>query len=180
MANAYIDFLQDPDVESRRAELRDFCGPNAEAFLKTFDQQRTQSLAIGTGGPGRFGGLGVGFTPAAFFLGPVWFFYRKMWAWAWGLTVLLFLLGWFLPNLRGVSIGIAAGMGAVGKRVYVDHAVRVLTRLRSQGALTLDSVRAAGGVSKAAGWISGIVFGGLAAIAVAAQIYLAQHGVPVR
>ncbi len=170
-------FFRDPDQDSRRAELRDFFGPNADVFLRTYDRMRTAALA--PKGSGSFWtNLRVGgFEPAAFFCGPVWFFYRKMWAWAWGITAFEVIFGVIasLLHLRG---GFAAGaiLSVMAHRAYVDQAMASIAKLRGpSGALDPQAVRMAGGVSKTAGWISGTIYFLLIALTIVGLVLLILH-----
>ena len=170
-------FFKDPDQDSRRAELRDFFGPNADVFLRTYERMRTSAL-LPKGGGSFWQNLRVSaFEPAAFFFGPVWFFYRKMWAWAWGITAFELIFGYVasLLHLRG---GFAAGaiLAVMAHRAYVDHAMSSITKLRaSSGGLDPHSVRMAGGVSKLAGWMSGTVYFLLIALTIVGLWLLITH-----
>lgn len=179
MANsAYLDTFKSPDQEDRRAELRDFFGPNADSFLKVYDRMRDDALSAGNGRP-KFRFAGGGFEAAAFFAGPVWFFYRKMWAWAWGLTALLIVLG-LIPGVNrvGLPVGIALAFGA--HRLYVTYAMDKLKKMRAAtGVLNPETVRRVGGVSVLAGWISGGIYALLLALAIIGIIYAARTGTPL-
>ncbi len=177
MPSARDLFFRDPDQDSRRAELRDFFGTNADVFLRTYERMRAAALAP-KGSGSLWANLRVsGFEPAAFFCGPVWFFYRKMWAWAWGITAfeLIFGLVASLLHLRG---GFAAGaiLAVMAHRAYVDHAMSSIAKLRGlSGGLDPQAIRTAGGVSKMAGWISGTVYFLLIALTTAGLALLILH-----
>lgn len=174
MPNEFLTFANDPDQMSREAELRDFIGPNADKFLTYY-----RNMLPGPNGRPAFKLFGAGFNPGAFFGGPVWFFYRKLWAWAWGITGLIVILS-FLPFPRGVGIGLGAGLAAAANRVYLSHAISKLTRLRSvNGFLDPAAVRQAGGVSTTAGWVSGVIYVGVTILGILAMIYLASKGQPI-
>ena len=173
---AYTAFFQDPDQESRRLELTTFFGPNAATFLKAYDKLRDDTLAATSGRP-KFR-LFAGFEVAAFFLGPVWFFYRKMWILAW-IIVAFLIAAYFVPLLGRAGLVLALLLAGMAHRSYVQHAIAKLQQLRGpDGVLNLQQVQAAGGVSKAAGIASGIVYGVLYILAIAGIIYLISHGLP--
>ena len=164
----YTTFLKDPDQVSRRAELATFFGPNPDKFLRVYDSQ----VALVQRVPGQssfsFGSFGRTFLWPAFFLGAIWLFYRKMWAYGIGLTVLILILG-LLPitNRLGLPLGIAlAGFGGLA---YVSHAVNQIEKLRRQNPTQpLDPQQPAliGGVSRPAGIIGGIVYVLIIALAI--------------
>ncbi|MET0269556.1 MAG: DUF2628 domain-containing protein [Sphingomonas sp.] len=174
--NDYADFLRDPDQPARRAELEAFFGPNAHKFLPVYD--RLQADFARTGKPG-FSLRGGGFSVPAFLCGPCWFLYRKMWAIA-AIVVAVGVALAFLPVGGGAGIGIGIALGAFAYRAYVQHAIAAITRMRRRdGAVRLDALRFAGGVSRAAGWISGLIYGGVTLLALASIIYLASIGAAV-
>ena len=118
-----------------------------------------------------------GFEVAAFFCGPVWFFYRKMWAWAWGITGLIVVFGVLssVLHLRG-GFAVGAILSVLAHRTYVDHAMTMIGKLRTPGSsLNPGSLRAAGGVSKLAGWVSGSVYFVLVALTVLGLVLLILH-----
>ncbi len=176
MANqAYQHFLLDPDAEARRQDFASFVGPNAAAFLPVYERAR----AAANRPPGekvKFSFLGNGFNVGAFFGGPVWFFYRRMWAWAWGLTVVLFLIGLIPGTSRiGFPVGISLGLGA--NQLYVAHAITKVAKLRAAGMVAPQQLAAAGGVSKLAAWIAGTILAGLFALTIWALFTLGPDAV---
>lgn len=173
--SAYLAFLADPNQEARRAELRDFFGPHADTFLNAYERVRAQTPQV-TGGRPKFQMFGGGFEVAAFFLGPVWFFYRKMWLVAWVIVGLMVVLA-FIP-FRAVGLVLSVTLATMAHRVYVQHAVQKLAALHAtNGNVTPAEVQALGGVSKPAGIISGVIFGLIYLLAIASIIYLARHGI---
>jgi hypothetical protein len=155
----YTAFLKDPDQPARRAELLAFIGPNPAPFMKTYDQQ----VATANREPGskiKFA-FGSGFLWAPLFLGPVWFFYRKMWGWGLGITGLIVVLGLLPIHGNGVGIGLGAGCAVGGALLYVSQAIRQIEALRAAcggGPVDLRELAARGGVSKAAGWTAGAAY----------------------
>ena len=173
--SAYLAFLADPNQEARRAELRDFFGPNAETFLKAYEKLRAATPQV-TGQRPKFQMFGGGFEVAAFFLGPVWFFYRKMWLVAWVIVGLMAVLA-FIP-FRAVGLSLGLTLAGMAHRTYVTHAVQKLVALHAGNAVVTPAmVQAEGGVSKPAGIVSGVIFGLIYVLAVASIVYLAMHGV---
>ena len=150
-ATAQQAFLQDPDQAARRQELATFFGPRPDKFLKVYDNM----AAIANRAPGtrpKFTAFG-NFCWPAFFLGPIWMFYRKMWVWASIVTAIFFIFS-FLPIPRGAGIGLGAAIGSFGATLYVTQAISAVTRLRGKP----SQIAAVGGVSPLAGWVAGIVY----------------------
>ena len=103
--------------------------------------QYYRNMRPGPDGKVPFRWSSAGFNAGAFFGGPVWFFYRKLWAWAWGICGLIVVLG-LLPLPRGVGVGLGVGLAVAANRLYVGHAIGRLTRLRSvNGVLDPAAVR---------------------------------------
>ena len=163
MANqAYMQFMQDPDAAARLADFGVFVGPKVKAFLPAYEKQR----AAANRAPGekvKFEWASGGFNAGAFFGGPIWFFYRRMWAWAWGLTVALLLIG-LIPGTSRVGLPVGIVLALWGNQLYVTHAVTKIAKLREAGRGSVEELQRAGGVSKLAAWISGIVYAGLIAL----------------
>jgi hypothetical protein len=175
--SAYLNFLRDPDQDSRRNELTTFFGPNAATFLRAYDKLREDTVRSDGGRP-KFRLFGGGFEVAAFFLGPVWFFYRKMWILAWVVVGLMVAIA-FVPVLSRAGLILALLLAGLAHRSYVQHAVQTLVKLRQpDGSLDPVAVQAAGGVSKPAGIVSGVIFVLLTVIGLVSIIYLAAHGIP--
>jgi hypothetical protein len=169
MANhAFNAFLNDPDPAARREEFLAFVGPRPEGFLHLYDYLvRNRETDSGN----RLGsGLTYnGFSAPAFFLGPVYFFYRKMWLWGAGYVVGLLALAAY-PMTSRADIGLGVAMALFTRWAYVSHAIRKITALRAQPTddrqAFLNTLAQTGGVSWAAGWISGILFAVAIALAV--------------
>ncbi len=160
-------FLEDPDQTSRRAELIAFCGPNADGFLAVYDRMFAVANRDPSQGRGLLGSLapwlGGGFCAPAFFLGFVWFFYRRMWVWGGGFVLTMILIEW-VPGTSQIGLVLAIAMALIARRLYVGHSISAIARLRAQTGPNEDSsrfllaLRSAGGVSRGAGWLSGGVF----------------------
>ena len=170
--NAYTEFLRDLDVEARRAELRAFIGPHPEPFIKMYEALRAQALA----GRPKFGAT-TSFVVMAFFLGPCWFFYRKMWIWAWSLVAAIIVLA-FLPVTNRIGLFLGVALAFSGRFAYLQHAIGRIVKLRGpapQADLTL--LTREGGVSARAGWISSAGYLLLTVLVVAALfLYLGSGG----
>ena len=177
----YRNFLLDPDQTSRRAELATFFGPHADKFLKAYDAQ----VVAANRAPGekiKFQWFSGSYVWPAFFIGPVWFFYRKMWAWGVGITVVVLLIG-LLPITSRLGFPLGVALALSGPMFYLGHAVKKIEELRGQSAGgVIDPARlaAVGGVSKAAGWIGGIVYGLMVALTIYGIIALGTAGTPMR
>ena len=175
--NAYLAFLRDPDQAARRAELTAFFGPNAGKFLSVYDVLQNDAVT-GSGKP-KFRLRGSGFSAPAFFFGPVWFFYRKMWLIAGIIAAGMVVLS-LVPGTSRLGAGVGAGLAVMAYRAYVQHAIGKIDKLRGpDGVADLAMVAEAGGVSKLAAWISGTIYG-LLALATLVSIYLlVQAGEPI-
>ena len=150
-----------------------FFGPNAAVYLRAYDRMR-DGLVARPGG--RWRGLFLsGMSGPAFFVGPVWFFYRKLWVYGAVLTGVLVGLD-FLPIGR-LSLPISLGIAVMAKPVYLQHAMATIERLRGpDGRIDPGRLLAAGGVSRLAGWIGGSVYALLCLAGIAALIYLVRTG----
>ncbi|WP_442678123.1 DUF2628 domain-containing protein [Sphingomonas sp. ASY06-1R] len=176
MANtAYIDFLKDPDQPARRAELANFIGPNANAFIPVYDRLQEDAAS----GKPKFRLFGGGFSVVAFLCLPVWFFYRKMWLIAGFITVAMIAIG-FIPGASRAGLPIGVLLGLIAHRTYVQHAIVAIQKLRRpDGTVDPAELRRVGGVSRTAGWISGLAYGALCLLSLWAIIWLVQAGEPI-
>lgn len=175
--NAYLAFLRHPDQDARRAELAAFFGPNADKFMPVYDVLQKDAVT-GTGRP-KFRLGGGGFSVPAFLCGPVWFFYRRMWAIA-GVIVAGLVAIALIPGTSHAGLPIGLVLGLIAYRTYVQHAIGAIQKLRGAGG-TVDraAIAQAGGVSKTAGWISGLVYGLLALAAIVSIVILVRAGEPI-
>ena len=175
--NAYLAFLRDPDQASRRVELETFIGSNAAPFMKVYDRLQ-QDAAGSASGRAKMRLLGGGFCAPAFFTGPVWFFYRKMWVIG-AVVVGLFAALTLLPGTSRVGLPLAIIMALMGHRTYVQYAIGVIQKRRTAGGVDAETLMRAGGVSKVAGWVGGVIYGLLTLAGLAALIVLARSGAPL-
>ena len=153
MANeAYMQFMRDPDLPARRREVSIFFGPHADKYLAVFDRMHAAANRP-VGEKLKFSLAGNGFNAAAFFLGPVWFFYRKLWIYAWSITALIVVVG-LLP--AGARLGLPISVGLAANQLYVGHSVATIAKMHAAGGeLSAEQLARAGGVSTTAGWIAG-------------------------
>ena len=169
-ASALTQFAIDSDQPTRRAELSAFLGPNPDSFLAAYGR----IAASATTGNRGLTSLNSGLCAPAFFLGPVWFFYRKMWLWAWGYCGLMLLLA-AVPAGSQIGLGLSVAAGLIARWACLEHAARTIARLRLTRPFDdmayFDRLARAGGVSKRAGWSSGVVF----AMALALAVYQTLH-----
>ena len=178
MPNDQLVFLTDPDQLSREAELRDYFGPRADKFITIY-----RTMRPGPDGRVPFRLFG-GFIWPAFFVGPVWFFYRKLWNAAWSVTALLVVtntLAFLYPKLPVEKLGLplAIVLAGSGGRYCVSNAINRLgaARVAGGGILQPDQVRRLGGVSVTAAWISGVLYGLLIALGIIGIILMVHEGV---
>ena len=165
------DVFDDSAAARRREEVRAYIGPHADAFMPVLASMQARAAPRPPGQ--KRPRLRFGFVAMAFFLGPCWFFYRKLWVWAWALTGLLVALALLpIPSRVGLPVGIS--LAAFGRQAYLGHALKRIAKLRGGAEFAdLDVLRRAGGVSPAAGWISSLVIVALSVVAVGALIVLA-------
>lgn len=167
MTQAADAFLCDLDQAARREELRAFIGPNVDIFLKVYDAMRAGIVSPKGTAPWQWG-----FVALAMFLAPCWLLYRKMWMWGGGLLALTFVP---VP----LELPLALACGVFGRTFYLNHAMARITALRGDATRAdLEALAKAGGVSKLAGWISGVLLIALAAAAVATVIMVVQDADP--
>ncbi len=179
-AASIAEFLRDPDQIHRREELLAFFGPHADIYLTVYDRLHSTANRV-PGQKFQFNFFGGGLSGPAFFVGPVWFFYRKMWLYGGILTGLMVLLA-ALPAFLSVgrlSLPISIGIAIGAKQIYVSHAISTIQKLRAANpALTPQTLAQAGGVSKTAGWISGAIYALLLLLGIGGTIYILHHGLP--
>jgi len=148
-------------------DIAAYIGPNAERFRSAWEKQRTLILTKGSG-------FGWTFCWPALVLSYVWFFYRKQWALGSILLVLPAVITVAYPAAAGGLAGMGIAFGMMAKGFYLLGAVSKITKIRAKladDAARKTALAAAGGTSKLAGIISGIVF----ALSVAAVIMSATR-----
>lgn len=171
--DTYRRFLCDPEQDLRREELRTFIGPHSEVFLATYERVREAECAPAGGRRiTRILSVVISFTTAAFFLGPFWFFYRKMWMWGASLLAAMVVVS-LVPVMSRTSLVMGLVAAFFGRYLYLRHAIAKIEQLRGQMAATL--LQQTGGVSRVAGWVAGVVL----VLSIAVALVVAHRGVNV-
>jgi hypothetical protein len=147
--------------------LRRFIGPNANYYVDIWKVNRSRNA-------GRFVMRPSWNWAAAMFFWP-WALYRKMWLWAF-LGFLLF----HIPGLSGneylvLSIPMSVVTGLFGNGLYLRHALARIAKIKTTSTSKdelLERVEKAGGVSKAAVWLS---FGMVIALVALLRLFVALN-----
>ncbi len=160
---SYLALVDDPDQERVRADLSEFFGPHAEAYLAVYDKMREAPAARRT--------MIRSWSWPVFLGAFTWFFYRKMYAYGAIFIIAPIILGYLLGGTSS-AIGILFAMWAKGW--YVNSALSRISKADKLG-LT-DTERAeylqrAGGVSLTAGIFAGLIY----ALVLAAVIFAAVN-----
>lgn len=128
------------------ADLQRFIGPNAPLFIEVWRETPDGKLPAFKY-----------FSIPAFFLGPFWFLYRKLYFWAIGVTALMISAPIIFAEIWEIAlIVIGVGMGFVAKKFYVTWAVQ---RVKSIRAAVPDlnqrqvELKRQGGVSSKSVWV---------------------------
>ena len=116
----------------------------------------------------------AGFNIAAFFLGVVWLFYRKMYRYGFmaiGLIVAIGIVEIFLGiESSGANIGLAVAFGMFGNTLYKHHVDKQIAKIRQ---LRIGSINTElenrGGTNLIAGSILLVIWLGLVALAISAS-----------
>lgn len=116
----------------------------------------------------------AGFNIAAFFLGVVWLFYRKMYSYGFmaiGLIVVIGIVEIFLGiESSGANIGLAVAFGMFGNTLYKHHVDKQIAKIRQ---LRIGSINTElenrGGTNLIAGSILLVIWLGLVALAISAS-----------
>ena len=116
----------------------------------------------------------AGFNIAAFFLGVVWLFYRKMSRYGFmaiGLIVALGIVEIFLGiESSGANIGLAVAFGMFGKTSYKHHVDQQIAKIRQFGNSNVNTeLENRGGTNIVAGSILLVIWLGLVALAISAS-----------
>ena len=159
-------FFSRPDQEHVRADLTDFFGPRASAYLKTYGKMQERG-----GKRPRWH-----WSWPVFFFSFVWYFYRKM-----------YLVGavWLLtPVVAGLlfgklaTAGVGYGMASTAKWIYVRTGLSRIAKADELGLLgeeRSEYLHRAGGVSMVAGALAGFIYVGFSALLVVAVIAKHYH-----
>ena len=113
----------------------------------------------------------AGFNIAAFFLGVVWLFYRKMYSYGFmaiGLIVAIGMVEILLGiESSGTNIGLAVAFGMFGNTLYKHHVDQQIAKIRQFGNSNVNTeLENRGGTNIVAGSILLVIWLGLVALAI--------------
>ena len=116
----------------------------------------------------------AGFNIAAFFLGVVWLFYRKMYSYGFmaiGLIVVIGMVEIILGiESSGANIGLAVAFGMFGNTLYKHHVDQQIAKIRQFGNSNVNTeLENRGGTNIVAGSILLVIWLGLVALAISAS-----------
>ena len=116
----------------------------------------------------------AGFNIAAFFLGVVWLFYRKMYSYGFmaiGLIVVIGMVEILLGiESSGANIGLAVAFGMFGNTLYKHHVDQQIAKIRQFGSSNVNTeLENRGGTNIVAGSILLVIWLGLVALAISAS-----------
>lgn len=116
----------------------------------------------------------AGFNIAAFFLGLVWLFYRKIYSYGFmaiGLIVVIGMVEILLGiESSGANIGLAVAFGMFGNTLYKHHVDQQITKVRQFGNSNVNTeLENRGGTNIVAGSILLVIWLGLVALAISAS-----------
>ncbi len=116
----------------------------------------------------------AGFNIAAFFLGVVWLFYRKMYSYGFmaiGLIVVIGMVEILLGiESSGANIGLAVAFGMFGNTLYKYHVDQQIAKIRQFGNSNVNTeLENRGGTNIVAGSILLVIWLGLVALAISAS-----------
>ena len=116
----------------------------------------------------------AGFNIAAFFLGVVWLFYRKMYRYGFmaiGLIVAIGIVEILLGiESSGANIGLAVAFGMFGNTLYKHHVDQQIAKIRQFGNGNVNTeLENRGGTNIVAGSILLVIWLGLVALAISAS-----------
>ena len=116
----------------------------------------------------------AGFNIAAFFLGVVWLFYRKMYSYGFmsiGLIVVIGMVEIILGiESSGANIGLAVAFGMFGNTLYKYHVDQQIAKIHQLGSGSVHTeLENRGGTNLIAGSILLVIWLGLVALAISAS-----------
>lgn len=116
----------------------------------------------------------AGFNIAAFFLGVVWLFYRKMYSYGFMVIGLIVVMGMVEILLgiesSGANIGLAVAFGMFGNTLYKHHVDQQIAKIRQFGNSNVNTeLENRGGTNIVAGSILLVIWLGLVALAISAS-----------
>lgn len=142
-------FYENDDQDRIRADLATFFGPRSDLYLAFYEKMRIQD------------GWASGWSWPVFFGSFIWFFYRKMYIWGASLILAPIVLALLFPSLSG---GAFVYFAVAAKPIYVHAALKRIKKadeLGLSGAERTDYLQRAGGVSRIAGLLAGVLFAAL-------------------
>ena len=116
----------------------------------------------------------AGFNIAAFFLGVVWLFYRKMYSYGFMAIGLIVAIGMveILLGIKssGANIGLAVAFGMFGNTLYKHHVDQQIAKIRQFGNSNVNTeLENRGGTNLIVGSILLVIWLGLVALAISAS-----------
>ena len=116
----------------------------------------------------------AGFNIAAFFLGVVWLFYRKIYSYGFmaiGLIVVIGMVEILLGiESSGANIGLAVAFGMFGNTLYKHHVDQQIAKIRQFGNSNVNTeLENRGGTNLIVGSILLVIWLGLVALAISAS-----------
>ena len=116
----------------------------------------------------------AGFNIAAFFLGVVWLFYRKIYSYGFmaiGLIVVIGMVEILLGiESSGANIGLAVAFGMFGNTLYKHHVDQQIAKIHQLGSGSVHTeLENRGGTNLIAGSILLVIWLGLVALAISAS-----------
>ncbi|MCS3526923.1 DUF2628 domain-containing protein [Acinetobacter johnsonii] len=116
----------------------------------------------------------AGFNIAAFFLGVVWLFCRKMYSYGFMVIGLIVVMGMVEILLgiesSGANIGLAVAFGMFGNTLYKHHVDQQIAKIRQFGNSNVNTeLENRGGTNIVAGSILLVIWLGLVALAISAS-----------
>ena len=103
------------------ADMQKFIGPNAPLFIEIWRETPEGKLPAFKY-----------FSIMAFWLGPFWFLYRKLYLWAAGVTALMMSVTVIFAEIWEIAlIATGVGIGFVANKIYVNWAVQRVKSIRA-------------------------------------------------
>jgi len=154
--------------------LRRFIGPEAHHYMEIYYDAKAKNHDK------PLSAIRAWSWPAALLFLP-WALYRKMWLFGGGMTMIGIVLSLLFPvGSTPIGLGLAVMTGFLSNRIYLQHAVRRIEKLKAISASEdelLERVQWTGGVSVLGAWLGAIAiaFASLAAFVTAMKAGLNPH-----